>query len=74
MNLPDDRNRALDAILLEAEIDRFFSNECELLDERHFDQWLDLLHEDLRYWMPIARNVKFDRPEAEYTREHQSKY
>ena len=66
---PIDRTSALDAILLEAEIGRFFSAEAELLDERRFDEWLDLLHEDLRYWMPIARNVRFDRPEHEYTSE-----
>jgi 3-phenylpropionate/cinnamic acid dioxygenase small subunit len=65
-----DRGGALDTLLLEAEIVRFFSAESELLDERRFDEWLDLLHDDLRYWMPIARNVRFDRPELEYTREH----
>lgn len=65
---PADRTQALDAILLEAEIARFFSAEAELLDERRFDAWLDLLHEDLRYWMPIARNVRFNQPEREYTR------
>ena len=64
-----DRASALDALLLQAEVERFFSAEAELLDERRFDEWLDLLHEDIRYWMPIARNVRFDRPEREYTRE-----
>lgn len=64
-----DRTAALEAILLEAEVERFFSAEAELLDERRFDEWLGLLHEDIRYWMPIARNVRFDRPELEYTRE-----
>jgi 3-phenylpropionate/cinnamic acid dioxygenase small subunit len=63
-----DRTGALDALLLEAEVARFFSAESELLDERRFDEWLDLLHEDIRYWMPIARNVRFDRNELEYTR------
>ncbi len=70
MTASDDRESALDTILLEAEIERFFSAEAEMLDERRFDAWLDLLHEDLRYWMPIARNVRFDKPETEYTREH----
>jgi 3-phenylpropionate/cinnamic acid dioxygenase small subunit len=66
-----DRNAALDALLLQAEVERFFSAEAELLDERQFGAWLDLLHEDLRYWMPIARNVRFDQPALEYTREGQ---
>jgi len=64
-----DRTAALDALLLQAEVERFFSAEAELLDERRFGEWLDLLHEDIRYWMPIARNASFDRPELEYTRE-----
>ncbi|HLI23299.1 MAG TPA: 3-phenylpropionate/cinnamic acid dioxygenase subunit beta [Stellaceae bacterium] len=59
---------ALDALLLEAEVARFFSLEAELLDERRFKDWLDLLHDDIRYWMPIARNVRFNEPELEYTR------
>jgi 3-phenylpropionate/cinnamic acid dioxygenase small subunit len=64
-----DRAGALEALLVEAEVERFFSAEAELLDERRFDEWLDLLHEDVRYWMPIARNVRFDRPELEYSGE-----
>jgi 3-phenylpropionate/cinnamic acid dioxygenase small subunit len=64
-----DRDSALDRLLLEAEIERFFSAEAELLDERRFDDWLALLHDDIRYWMPIARNVRFNQPELEYTRE-----
>ena len=64
-----DRERALDALLLEAEVERFFSAEAELLDERRFEAWLDLLDDDIRYWMPIARNVRFDQPALEYTRE-----
>jgi 3-phenylpropionate/cinnamic acid dioxygenase small subunit len=59
----------VEALLLQAEIERLFSIEAQLLDERRFDEWLDLLHEDVRYWMPIARNVRFDRPELEYTQE-----
>ncbi|HXQ54038.1 MAG TPA: 3-phenylpropionate/cinnamic acid dioxygenase subunit beta [Stellaceae bacterium] len=69
MTAPADRATALDALLLQVEVERFFSAESELLDERRFDEWLDLLHEDIRYWMPIARNMRFDRPETEYTRQ-----
>lgn len=62
------RTDASEAVWLHFEVERFFSAEAELLDERRFDEWLDLLHDDLRYWMPIVRNVRFDRPELEYTR------
>jgi 3-phenylpropionate/cinnamic acid dioxygenase small subunit len=67
--MSEDRDRALDRLLLEAEIERFLSAEAELLDERRFDDWLSLLHDDIHYWMPIARNVRFNQPELEYTRE-----
>jgi 3-phenylpropionate/cinnamic acid dioxygenase small subunit len=61
--------QALEALLLQADVERFFCAEAELLDERRFDEWLELLHEDIRYWMPIARNVRYDEPHLEYTRE-----
>jgi 3-phenylpropionate/cinnamic acid dioxygenase small subunit len=56
----------LDQLLLQAEVERFFALEYELLDERRFDAWLELLDDDLRYRMPMARNVPFDAPEREY--------
>jgi 3-phenylpropionate/cinnamic acid dioxygenase small subunit len=64
-------NHALDSLLLKDEVERFYNAEAQLLDERRFDEWLDLLHEDVRYWMPIARNVRFDQAEREYTRAHE---
>jgi 3-phenylpropionate/cinnamic acid dioxygenase small subunit len=65
-----DREHVLESVLLQLEVERFFSAEAEMLDERRFEEWLNLLHDDLRYWMPIARNVRFDQPELEYTRQH----
>lgn len=44
---------------LKDEIENFFYDEAELLDSRRFREWLDLLDEDLVYWMPIRRNVKY---------------
>lgn len=41
------------------EIEEFYYDEANMLDERRFDEWLDVLHEDLEYFMPIRRNVKF---------------
>jgi 3-phenylpropionate/cinnamic acid dioxygenase small subunit len=52
---------------LKERIEDFFAHEGELLDERRFDAWLDLLHENIEYWMPVARNFEFRRPELEYT-------
>jgi len=56
-------------LLLTQEVADFFYNEAELLDERRYDEWLDLLTDDIRYWMPMRRNVKFGEGAREFTRE-----
>ncbi|MPZ16191.1 MAG: 3-phenylpropionate/cinnamic acid dioxygenase subunit beta, partial [Chloroflexi bacterium] len=38
-----------------------------LLDERRFDEWLELLTDDIRYWMPMRRNVPYGERDREYT-------
>ncbi len=50
---------ALERLLLEREIERFLYHEAELLDERKFSDWLELLADDIHYYMPQRRNVKF---------------
>ena len=42
-------------------IEEFLYSEAELLDERKLREWLDLLSDDVRYWMPIRHNP-LDRP------------
>lgn len=64
-------NRELAQLLLKHEIEVFLFQEAELLDERRFEDWLGLLTDDVRYWMPIRRNVKFGESEREFTREGQ---
>ena len=61
----------IDHLLLKYEIEQFLYQEAELLDERQFEEWLDLLAEDIRYWMPMRRNVKFGELDREFTREGQ---
>jgi 3-phenylpropionate/cinnamic acid dioxygenase small subunit len=58
-------------LLLQQKIESFLYREAELLDERRYEEWLGLLAEDLRYWMPMRRNVKFGELEREFTREGQ---
>lgn len=53
---------------LRSDIENFFYTEAELLDERRFTEWLDLLAEDLVYFMPIQRNVKFGDEARRQTR------
>lgn len=59
----------LDNLLLRHAVEQFYNSEAELLDSRRFEAWLDLLAEDIRYWMPVARNCEFGRWDDELTRE-----
>ena len=55
---------------LKHEAEEFLFLEADLLDQRRFAEWLDLLTEDLVYFMPIRRNVKHGQHAAhENTRE-----
>jgi 3-phenylpropionate/cinnamic acid dioxygenase small subunit len=55
---------------LKQEIEDFLYREADLLDQRRFKEWLELLAEDLVYFMPIRRNVKFGQhAERENTRQ-----
>ena len=51
------------------EVQDFLYREAELLDERRYEEWLDLFTEDARYFMPMRRNVPHDEREREFTRE-----
>src|SRR5206468_2351367 len=59
----------IDELLLQREVEEFLYAEADLLDERRFEEWLELLTEDVRYWMPMAKNFRFGEQEREYTRE-----
>ena len=63
-----EREERIDRLLLGQEIADFLYREAELLDERRYREWLDLLADDVRYWMPIRRNVKLGDDESEFTR------
>ena len=55
-------------LLLKEEVEAFLYREAELLDERQYEEWLDLFTEDAHYFMPMRRNVPHDQPEREFTR------
>ena len=59
----------LGRLVLKAEIEELLYHEAELLDERRYEEWLDLFTEDARYFMPMRRNVPADEGEREFTRE-----
>jgi len=57
--------QALERLLLKDEIENFLYMEAELLDERRFSDWIDLIADDVHYYMPQRRNVKFGEQERE---------
>jgi 3-phenylpropionate/cinnamic acid dioxygenase small subunit len=63
-----DRNDLITRTLLKQEIEDFLYQEADLLDERRYEEWLTLVADDIRYWMPMRRNVKVGEMEREFTR------
>ena len=67
-----DNQSDLERLLLKEEIEKFLYAEAELLDGRQFEKWLDLMADDLHYFMPLRRNVAFgEQSESEDTRPNQ---
>jgi len=50
------------------QVEQFLYREADLLDWRRFDEWLDVVDEDVTYWMPISHNVRRGREDDEFTR------
>ena len=53
------------------EVEEFYFYEADLLDFRQYGRWLDLLTDDVRYFMPLVRNVKYGDWDREFTKEGQ---
>jgi 3-phenylpropionate/cinnamic acid dioxygenase small subunit len=55
----------LERLLLKDEIENFLYYEAELLDERRYSDWIELIADDVHYYMPQRRNVKFGEQHRE---------
>ena len=64
-----DHHEAIAHLLLKQAIEEFPLPRGRALDERRYEEWLELLADDVRYWMPMRRNVRFGELEREFTRE-----
>jgi 3-phenylpropionate/cinnamic acid dioxygenase small subunit len=62
-----DMNQLVERLLLEREIEQFLYHEAELLDERRWSEWIQLVTPDIHYHMPQRRNVKFGEQHRENT-------
>jgi len=49
------------------EAEEFLYREAALLDDRKLDEWLELLTDDIHYWMPIRRTTTAREVEKEFT-------
>ena len=65
--LTENSESTLERLLLRQEIEQFLYLEAELLDDRRFDDWINLIADDIHYHMPIRRNVKFGEQARENT-------
>src|SRR3954462_13677292 len=58
----------LERVVLQMEVEQFLYKEARLLDERRLKEWLELLADELDYWMPMRRNIKFGDWDMEFTK------
>ncbi|MGY1815130.1 3-phenylpropionate/cinnamic acid dioxygenase subunit beta [Blastococcus sp. SYSU D00820] len=58
----------VERLLLQASVEDFLYREADLLDERRYDEWLDLLAEDYQYSVPLRMNVAYGEGHREETR------
>jgi len=54
-------------LYLVREIEDFLYEEMEVLDDRKFERWLDFFSEDIRYWMPMRKNMAFRDQDRDIT-------
>lgn len=46
----------IEQLLLQHEVEQFYYREAHLLDNRKFEEWFNLLDEEIHYFMPIRTN------------------
>jgi 3-phenylpropionate/cinnamic acid dioxygenase small subunit len=65
--VPRSGPEALARLVLQQEVEAFLYREARYLDERRHTEWLDFFADDLHYFMPIRRNIKFGDWDLEYS-------
>jgi biphenyl 2,3-dioxygenase beta subunit len=53
---------------LRPEVEDFYFDEAALLDARRYREWLELLADDIHYWMPVRRTKTSNELDSEFTR------
>lgn len=57
----------LDEDRLYLQLMRYYTREAWLLDERRFHEWLELFTDDILYYMPRRKNVRFKDLDKEFS-------
>jgi 3-phenylpropionate/cinnamic acid dioxygenase small subunit len=66
-NTPDVKH-----LLLQNEVEQFLYREAAAIDQRNFESWLTFFSSDVRYWMPIRRNVPFKKRFDDLSRDNET--
>lgn len=61
-------------LVLQYELEQFLYSEADLLDGGLFDEWLELLAPDIRYWAPVRANRLFRERDKEISPPGESAY
>jgi 3-phenylpropionate/cinnamic acid dioxygenase small subunit len=53
------------------EVEDLLYVEADLLDGRHYEEWLELFTDDVRYWMPLRKNVPWRHQSGDTSKEEE---
>ena len=59
---------------LQQEIEQFLYHESRVLDEHRFEEWYDLLTDDIRYFMPTRYNRLKREADKEFSAPNEAAY
>jgi 3-phenylpropionate/cinnamic acid dioxygenase small subunit len=65
--VPPSGPEAVARLVLQQQVEAFLYREARYLDERRLNEWLDFFAEDVHYFMPIRRNIKYGDWDLEYS-------
>jgi 3-phenylpropionate/cinnamic acid dioxygenase small subunit len=55
----------IERLVLKDQVENFIYHEAALMDDRRYEDWVDLMADDIHYFMPIRKNVKFGEWDTE---------
>ena len=61
-------SEVLAQMLVQFEVDQFYTREAALLDDRQFSAWVQLFTDDTHYFMPIRRTRSRREMDREFTK------